>query len=105
MSRKAKHVRGDGPIRLGKLPGQLVKLLDELAIRLTASDTYGRAHTRTDALRRAVIDGLKANGLDLQKPGAKIAWPATVLGVELDEKVAKRLGGAVAVCRVRTVRQ
>jgi hypothetical protein len=59
------RIHGDRPVRLASMiPGELVKKLDRLAEKLTGEDPYGTKYTRTDALKRVIVDGLKANGIE-----------------------------------------
>ena len=65
VARRPKKIRSEELVRLSSMiSGLLVKKVDQLAEKLTAEDPYGKVYTRTDALKRVIVDGLKANGIE-----------------------------------------
>jgi hypothetical protein len=65
LARKPKPARADDPIRIASMiPASMVRKLDALALKLSEEDRYEKQYTRTDALKRVIVDGLKANGID-----------------------------------------
>lgn len=65
LARRPNKVKGEQLVRLSSMiSGELARKLDMLAEKLTKEDPYDKVYTRTDAVKRAIRDGLKANGIE-----------------------------------------